>query len=345
MPGRLLNSNSSSDDSNYILKESDSDNSLVSVRGLCVYFFTEEGIVKAVEGIDLDIRKGETLGLIGESGSGKTVSALSMLQLLPIPPAKIMSGSVFFENEDLLKLSDEKMRKIRGGKISMIFQDPMTSLNPLYSVVDQIGENLRVHRNMDPEEAITEAIKMMKEVGIPDAEKRSKEYPHQFSGGMRQRIMIAIALSCRPALLIADEPTTALDVTIQAQVLNLIDELKEKYQTSVLYITHNFAVVAEIADRIAVMYAGYIVEEHTCLQCFEEPAHPYTRDLLSSIPRVDRKLTHLEVIRGSIPNLIYPPSGCRFHPRCKEVMDICSKVVPKRVEIGPRHFVRCHLYG
>ena len=227
----------------------------------------------------------------------------------------------------------------------MIFQDPMTSLNPLYSVVDQIGENLRVHRDMDHEEAITEAIKMMKEVGIPDAEKRSKEYPHQFSGGMRQRIMIAIALSCRPALLIADEPTTALDVTIQAQVLNLIDELKDKYQTSVLYITHNFAVVAEIADRLAVMYAGYIVEEHTCLQCFEEPAHPYTRDLLSSIPRVDRKLTNLEVIRGSVPNLIYPPSGCRFHPRCKDVMDICSRVVPERVEIGPRHFVRCHLYG
>ena len=237
------------------------------------------------------------------------------------------------------------MRKIRGGKIAMIFQDPMTSLNPLYSVTDQIGENLRVHRNMSPDEAFIEAINMMKVVGIPDAEKRAKDFPHQFSGGMRQRIMIAIALSCRPALLIADEPTTALDVTIQAQVLNLIEELKQKYQTSVLYITHNFAVVAEIADRLAVMYAGYIVEENDCLQCFENPAHPYTKDLLSSIPRVDRKLTHLEVIRGSIPNLINPPTGCRFHPRCKRVMDICSKMVPKRIEIGPRHYVRCHLYS
>ncbi|UCG04645.1 MAG: ABC transporter ATP-binding protein [Candidatus Heimdallarchaeota archaeon] len=327
------------------MKGTDPNDSLIRVKGLCVYFFTEEGVVKAVEGIDLDINRGETLGLIGESGSGKSVSALSMLQLLPVPPAKIMSGAVYFEDRDLLKLSDEEMRKIRGGKISMIFQDPMTSLNPLYSVTDQIGENLRVHRNMDPEEAIEEAINMMKVVGIPDAEKRAKDFPHQFSGGMRQRIMIAIALSCRPALLIADEPTTALDVTIQAQVLNLIEELKQKYQTSVLYITHNFAVVAEIADRLAVMYAGYIVEEHSCLECFENPAHPYTKDLLSSIPRVDRKLTHLEVIRGSIPNLINPPSGCRFHPRCKKVMDICSKEVPERIEIGPRHFVRCHLYS
>jgi len=221
----------------------------------------------------------------------------------------------------------------------------MTSLNPLYSVVNQIAENLRVHQKMDPEEAKIEAIRMMKEVGIPDAEKRSEDFPHQFSGGMRQRIMIAIARSCRPALLIADEPTTALDVTIQAQVLYLIDELKQKFNTAILYITHNFAVVAEIADRVAVMYAGFIVEEHSCVACFENPAHPYTRDLLSSIPRVDRKLDHLEVIKGSIPNLINPPSGCRFHPRCKDVMDICSKEVPKRKEIGPRHFVRCHLYG
>ncbi|MHA2224103.1 MAG: ABC transporter ATP-binding protein [Candidatus Hodarchaeales archaeon] len=318
---------------------------LVTVNNLRVYFFTEEGTVKAVEGIDLEINKGETLGLIGESGSGKTVSALSMVRLLPTPPAKIMSGSVKLGDKDLLKLSDDEMRKVRGGKISMIFQDPMTSLNPLYSVADQIAENLRVHREMNPEDAMDEAIEMMRTVGIPDANKRAQDFPHQFSGGMRQRIMIAIALSCRPALLIADEPTTALDVTIQAQVLNLIDDLKEQFQTSVLYITHNFAVVAEIADRVAVMYAGYIVEEHSCLECFENPAHPYTKDLLSSIPRVDRKLSHLEVIKGSIPNLINPPSGCRFHPRCKKVMDICSQVIPKRVEVAPRHFVRCHLYG
>ncbi|MFX0182394.1 MAG: ABC transporter ATP-binding protein [Candidatus Hodarchaeota archaeon] len=330
---------------NDIIKEADAIKPLVSIRGLRVYFYTEEGTVKAVEGIDLDINKGETLGLIGESGSGKTVSALSMVRLLPIPPAKIMSGSVKLDNKDLIQVSEDEMRKIRGSRISMIFQDPMTSLNPLYPVADQIGENLRVHRGMNPEDAIVEAINMMKEVGIPDANKRARDFPHQFSGGMRQRIMIAIALSCRPALLIADEPTTALDVTIQAQVLNLIEELKIKFRTSVLYITHNFAVVAEIADRVAVMYAGYIVEEGDVFTIFEEPSHPYTQDLLSSIPRVDRKLTHLEVIRGSVPNLINPPSGCRFHPRCKKAFDVCPKVVPKRVEINKRHFVRCHLYG
>jgi len=321
-----------------------SNDSLVQIENLRVYFFTEEGVVKAVEGIDLEIKTGETLGLIGESGSGKSVSALSIVQLLPVPPAKIMGGTINFEGTDLLKLSDDEMRHIRGGRISMIFQDPMTSLNPLYSVADQIGENLRVHQKLSPKEAIKEAIRMMKEVGIPDSETRAKDFPHQFSGGMRQRIMIAIALSCCPALLIADEPTTALDVTIQAQVLNLIDLLKEKFNTAVLYITHNFAVVAEIADRVAVMYAGYIVEEGDVFTIFDNPSHPYTQDLLSSIPRVDRKLTSLEVIRGSIPNLISPPSGCRFHPRCKKAMEICSLNVPKRLEIEPRHFVRCHLY-
>ncbi len=326
-------------------KEVDVITPLVSVRGLRVYFYTEEGIVKAVEGIDLDINKGETLGLIGESGSGKTVSALSLVRLLPVPPAKIMSGSILFDGNDLLQLSEDEMRTVRGGKISMIFQDPMTSLNPLYSVTDQIGENLRVHQGLKPEDAVAEAIKMMREVGIPDAKKRAKDFPHQFSGGMRQRIMIAMALSCRPSLLIADEPTTALDVTIQAQVLNLIEELKIKFRTSILYITHNFAVIAEIADRIAVMYAGYIVEEGEVFTIFEDPAHPYTQDLLSSIPRVDRKLTHLEVIRGSVPNLISPPDGCRFHPRCKKAMDKCSTTIPKRTEIEPRHFVRCHLYN
>lgn len=317
---------------------------LLNIQNLRVYFFTEEGIVRAVEGIDLDINKGETLGLIGESGSGKSVTALSIVQLLPVPPAKIIGGKIELEGLNLLELPENKVRKIRGGKISMIFQDPMTSLNPLYPVVDQIAENLKVHQKMGPKEAIEEAINMMQQVGIPDAEKRSSDFPHQFSGGMRQRIMIAIALSCRPALLIADEPTTALDVTIQAQVLRLIDELKTKFGTAILYITHNFAVIAEIADRVAVMYAGYIVEEGDIFTLFENPSHPYTKDLLSSIPRVDKKLTHLEVIQGSVPNLIYPPLGCRFHPRCKKAMEICSTTVPKRVLIGNRHYVRCHLY-
>ncbi|MFW9780455.1 MAG: ABC transporter ATP-binding protein [Candidatus Heimdallarchaeota archaeon] len=340
-----MNTVTSINDSDSVDNHKEQNEVLLEVKGLRTYFFTEEGTVKAVEGIDLDIKKGETLGLIGESGSGKTVTALSILRLVPSPPAKIMSGTVIFEDQDLLKMPEKDMRKIRGGKISMIFQDPMTSLNPLYPVVDQIAENFRIHQNLDHEEAYTESINMMSEVGIPDAEKRAKDFPHQFSGGMRQRIMIAMALSCRPALLIADEPTTALDVTIQAQVLNLIDELKRKLQTAVLYITHNFAVIAEIADRIAVMYAGYIVEEHSCVGCFVNPAHPYTKDLLSSIPRVDRKLSRLEVIKGSIPNLVNPPTGCRFHPRCKDAMDICSQVVPERLEIEPRHFVRCHLYG
>ncbi|MHA1169024.1 MAG: ABC transporter ATP-binding protein [Candidatus Hodarchaeales archaeon] len=326
----------------------DTDQPLISIRGLKVYFFTEEGVVKAVEGIDLDIKSGETLGLIGESGSGKSVSALSIMRLLPIPPAKIIAGSVYFGSNgvtDLLQLSSEEMREIRGGKISMIFQDPMTSLNPLYSVVDQIAENLKSHQHMHPDEAFDEAVKMMEKVGIPDADKRANDFPHQFSGGMRQRIMIAMALSCRPALLIADEPTTALDVTIQAQVLSLIDNLKKEFQTAVLYITHNFAVVAEIADRVAVMYAGYIVEEGDVYTIFDNPSHPYARDLLSSIPRVDKKVDHLEVINGSIPNLITPPSGCRFHPRCKYAKEICKTTVPQRIRVGPRHHVRCHLFN
>ena len=219
---------------------------LIEIKDLKIYFYTEEGVVKAVEDVNLHIAKGETLGLIGESGSGKTVTSLSILKLLQEPPAKIVSGKILFDNDDLLKLKPDKMRKIRGKKISMIFQDPMTSLNPLYTVQDQIAENLRIHHNMSPKEAEKEVINLMQEVGIPDAKKRSTDFPHQFSGGMRQRIMIAIALSCKPLLLIADEPTTALDVTIQAQVIKLIDSLKEKYNTSVLYITHNFAVIASI---------------------------------------------------------------------------------------------------
>jgi peptide/nickel transport system ATP-binding protein/oligopeptide transport system ATP-binding protein len=329
-----LNSKTTLNGTNDVNTDLDLKKQLIKVENLRVYFFTEEGTVKAVEGIDLDILKGETLGLIGESGSGKTVTALSIIRLLPIPPAKIISGSIIMDDINLLELPEDDLQRIRGGKISFIFQDPMTSLNPLFSVVDQIAENLRNHQSMSQKEANSEAINLMKEVGIPDAEQRSEDFPHQFSGGMRQRIMIAMALSCRPSLLIADEPTTALDVTIQAQILNLIEELKTKYNTSVLYITHNFAVIAEIGDRIAVMYAGYIVEEGDVYTIFENPSHPYTRDLLSSIPRVDKKLDKLEVIQGNIPNLIYPPSGCRFHPRCKDVMEKCKTVVPGRLKIG-----------
>ena len=317
---------------------------LVDIKNLRVYFYTEEGVVKAVEDFNIKIMKGETLGLIGESGSGKTVSSLSIIRLIPEPPAKILSGKILFNGTDLLSLNSNQIRKVRGKDISMIFQDPMTSLNPLYTVKDQIAENLKVHQHMTPEEAEKEVTNIMRDVGIPDPEKRANDYPHQFSGGMRQRVMIAIALSCKPHLLIADEPTTALDVTIQAQVLKLIETQKEKYNTSVLYITHNFSVVAQIADRIAVMYAGYIVEEGTAVELFVNPMHPYTRDLLSSIPRVDKKIDKLEIIKGSIPNLINPPAGCRFHPRCKDVMDICKTKVPQRIEKEPGHYVQCHLY-
>jgi peptide/nickel transport system ATP-binding protein/oligopeptide transport system ATP-binding protein len=317
---------------------------LLKIEELRIHFYTKEGIVKAVDGISLNIERGETLCLIGESGSGKTVTALSIVRLLPIPPARIVSGKIDFREQDLLKVKDKEIRRIRGGDIAYIFQDPLVSLNPLHTVVEQIAENLKLNRKMEPEEATFEAIRMMQIVGIPDAEQRATNYPHQFSGGMRQRVMTAIALSCNPALLIADEPTTALDVTIQAQVLDLIQKLKTIYKTSVLFITHNFSIVAEIADRVAVMYAGHIMEEGEVFTIFDSPAHPYTKDLYSSVLRLDKKTKKLEPIMGSSPSLINPPTGCRYHPRCIKAMSICTNEKPSRIEIGANHFVHCHLY-
>ena len=318
---------------------------LLDVTGLKTYFYTEDGVVMAVDGIDFEMYPGETLGLLGESGCGKSVTSLSILQLVPSPPGKIIEGSIQFKGEDLLEKNEREMRKIRGREISMIFQDPMTCLNPVFNIGNQLMETIRLHQNLDKKEAKKSAIRMLEMVGIPDAKSRIDDFPHQFSGGQRQRIMIAIALSCNPSLLIADEPTTALDVTIQAQVLDLMRQLKKEWDTSILYITHNMGVVAEMADRVAVMYAGNIVEMSIAKRVFGQPLHPYTSSLLRSIPRIDRKIDRLEVIRGVVPNLITPPLGCRFHPRCKYMMKICSEEKPPYLEPEPGHKVMCWLYA
>ncbi|MFX1251090.1 MAG: ABC transporter ATP-binding protein [Promethearchaeota archaeon] len=318
---------------------------LLKCENLKVYFYTEDGVVKAVDGITIDINQGETLGLVGESGCGKSVTSKAIMRIVENPPGRIIDGRVLFRGENLLEKSEEEMRKIRGKEISMIFQDPMTSLNPVFTVGDQIAEAIELHQDVEHDEAIEKAAKMMDLVGIPESEIRVNDYPHLFSGGMRQRVMIAMALSCNPSLLVADEPTTALDVTIQAQVTELMRNLKRELNTAILYITHNMGVIAEMSDRVAVMYAGNIVEFTDAHTTFKNPKHPYTRALLGSIPRLDIRRDRLDVIRGSVPNLITPPSGCRFHPRCPEMFQLCKDKVPPTYEVEPNHFVRCHLYG
>ncbi len=318
---------------------------LISIRNLKTYFYTEDGVVEALDGVDLDIYRGETLGLVGETGCGKSVTALSIMRLIPSPPGKIVSGEILFNGEDLLKMTGEEMRHIRGGKISMIFQDPMTSLNPVYMIGDQIAEAIQLHQTNDRRrvgEAVLEALRMVR---IADVEDRARAYPHQFSGGMRQRSMIAMMLSCLPSLLIADEPTTALDVTIQAQVLQLMKDLQKELGTSILLITHNLGVVAETCSRVGVMYSGNIIELANVNDLFAKPLHPYTQGLLGSIPRADRDVDQLEVIPGSVPSLINPPKGCRFHPRCKHTMDICRQVKPPEYMVETDHMVACHLYS
>ncbi|NHJ01360.1 MAG: ABC transporter ATP-binding protein [Candidatus Heimdallarchaeota archaeon] len=315
---------------------------LLELEHLKTQFFTEDGVVKAVDDVSFKLHRGEVLGLVGESGCGKTITSLSILKLVPTPPGKIVGGKVMFNGEDLLELSEERMRQIRGNEISMIFQDPMTSLNPVFTVKNQILENIKLHQDVSEDEALEKGIELMQMVGIPEARRRINDYPHLFSGGMRQRVMIAMALSCNPQMLIADEPTTALDVTIQAQVLDLIKDLQEDLNMAVLYITHNLGVIAEIADNVAVMYAGNIVEYTDVNTIYDKPDHPYTRALLSSIPRMDKKISRLGVIRGTVPNLITPPSGCRFHPRCPYATEKCSTQVPPYVEIEPSHFSFCH---
>ncbi|MCK5022488.1 MAG: ABC transporter ATP-binding protein [Candidatus Pacebacteria bacterium] len=316
---------------------------LLRVKDLKTYFFTHDGTVKAVDGINLKVSKGETLGLVGESGCGKSVTALSIMRLIPSPPGKIVGGEIHFEGKNLLELNEKEMRKIRGRKISMIFQEPMTSLDPMFTIGDEIAEVIRLHQGLKKDEARKKAIESLKTVGMPDPKKRINEYPHELSGGMRQRAMIAMALSCNPTLLIADEPTTALDVTIQAQILRLIDELRKKFGTSVLLITHDLGVIAETCDNVAVMYAGHIVEHTDTNTLFRNPLHPYTKGLMKSIPRLDVDTKRLEIIKGLVPTLLDMPSGCPFHPRCNFCSEGCTKELPKLIEVEKNHLVRCHL--
>ncbi len=318
---------------------------LVEVCDLTTRFFTDDGVVTAVDRVSFGIEEGETLGMVGESGCGKSVTSLSIMRLIPSPPGLITAGSVHFQGESLLDKSEPEMRSVRGNKISMIFQEPMTSLNPVYTVGIQISETIMLHQKLSKEEAKEKTIQMLRMVGIPEPERRYVEYPHQLSGGMRQRVMIAMALSCNPKLLIADEPTTALDVTIQAQILDLIRRLKEETGMSVLLITHDLGVIAEMAQRVVVMYAGQIVEEAPCEALFERPTHPYTSALLRSIPRLDSGRTRLHVIEGTVPNLLELPAGCRFHPRCHEVQEMCRESVPELITLDGRRKVRCFMRG
>lgn len=315
---------------------------LLSVRDLTTHLHTPGGTVHAVNGVSFEINAGETIGIVGESGSGKSMTMLSMLQLLPSPPRKTVQGTVQFEHQNLLALSSAQLRKIRGNRIAMIFQDPMTSLNPVLTVGRQLTEALRLHLQLSKTEARARAIELLGQVGIPSAAQRLKNYPHQFSGGMRQRVMIAMGLACRPNLLIADEPTTALDVTIQAQIVELVKQLRQDLNMAVIWITHDLSLLANLADRILVLYAGQIVESAPLHQLYAAPCHPYTLGLLQSIPRLDQvRRTHLKPISGQPPDLVNYPSGCPFAPRCPFVIDRCHQADPPLEEIGTAHQVAC----
>jgi oligopeptide/dipeptide ABC transporter ATP-binding protein len=323
------------------------DATLLKVKNLKTYFFTEDGVVKAVDGVDFDVKRGEIFGLVGESGCGKSVTALSILRLID-RPGKIVDGEVYFTDVALHKLTEREMTDLRGRRISMIFQQPVSSLNPVFSGGDQVAEVLKIHWNMEKDEAWNRAVELFKTVGIPDAEEKVYAYPHELSGGQAQRVMIAMALATVPELLIADEPSTALDVTIQAQILDLLKELRTKMETSVILITHDLGVIAEMVDRVAVMYAGRIVEQSDVNTLFEEPLHPYTKGLMGSIPMLGKVTDKLEVIPGSVPNLIDLPPGCRFAPRCRarveNRLEICTKVEPDLIPYSQGHPVRCWLY-
>jgi len=315
---------------------------LLQVRDLKTYFFTDDGVVKAVDGVSWDVEEGETMGLVGESGCGKSVSALSLLRLISTPPGKIVGGEVLFEGEDLLKLDEEDIRRVRGNKIAMVFQEPMTSLNPVLTIGRQMTEALELHLKMDHNAARRRGVQLLEMVGIPEGEARVDDYPHQFSGGMRQRVMIAMALSCNPKLLLADEPTTALDVTIQAQVLEILARLSRELGTAVVIITHNLGVVARYADRVNVMYAGKIVESASAKELYARPRHPYTVGLLKSVPRLDEvRKQKLEVIEGSPPDLIRMGQGCSFYPRCTFRIDRCAEEMPPLMQVADRHHAAC----
>lgn len=319
---------------------------ILEVKNLKTYFYTEEGIVHSVDGLSYELKEKETLAIVGESGCGKSVSSLSVMRIIQSPPGKIEPGSqILFDGKDLLSLSEKEMQAIRGNEISMIFQEPMTSLNPVFTVGQQIHQILHFHQKISKAQARKHAVDMLRLVGIPSPELVVNQYPHQLSGGMRQRVMIAMALSCNPRILIADEPTTALDVTIQAQILRLMADLKEKFHTAIILITHDMGVVAEMADNVLVMYAGQAIEYAPVEAIFAEPRHPYTQGLLKSIPKLHEDVDRLYAIKGSVPSAVHFPEGCRFAPRCEKCMAVCHEKAPELYETGDGRKVRCHLYA
>ncbi len=315
---------------------------LLSVKDLKTYFYTEEGVVKAVDGVTYDVQEGETLALVGESGCGKSVSAMSILRLIPFPPGRIVDGEVLFDGEDILKMDETEIRRVRGNRISMVFQEPMTSLNPVLTIGKQLTESIELHLKLDKEAATARAVQLLEMVGVAEAERRVNDYPHQFSGGMRQRVMIAMAMACNPRLLIADEPTTALDVTIQAQVLEVMARLSREFGTAVIIITHNLGVVARYADRVNVMYAGKIIETSTAEKVYADPRHPYTLGLLNSVPRLDQASGEkLIPIEGLPPDLGHLPPGCAFYPRCTYRIDKCKEEYPPLQMVAEGHYAAC----
>ena len=320
-------------------------NTILQINQLKTYFFTRNGVVKAVDGISFGLSKGESLCLVGESGCGKTATALSILRLIDSPPGKIVDGEILYHGEDLLHCSVNRLRQIRGNRIAMIFQDPQSSLNPVLTVSDQIMEQVKLHLRLRHQPALERTIQLMEQVGIPRVRERMRDYPHQFSGGMKQRVMIAAALSCNPEILIADEPTTALDATIKMQILDIFQDLKQKRNTSILFITHDLGTVAGIADRIIVMYGGRIAEAGTVFDIFDQPKHPYTLGLINCLPNISKRKDRLTPIPGMIPSLINPPEGCIFYPRCQQHMPICEKQRPKEVVVSGEHVVACYLYS
>ncbi len=317
---------------------------ILEVKDLSTWFYTEEGIVKALEDVSFSIEQGEILGIVGETGCGKSVTSRTIMGLIPQPPGKIVGGEVLFEGRDLLKLGDEDMRSIRGKDMAMIFQDPMSSLNPVLKVGFQVMEAIKAHGNVSDKEARKRALEMFEKVNIPDPERSLNRYPHQFSGGMKQRVMIAMALSCNPRLLIADEPTTALDVSIQAQILSLIKGLQRDFGSSIMLISHDLGVIATMAQKVAVMYAGSIIEYGSVKDIFESPSHPYTKGLLGAIPRLDRDQESLDVIKGALPDLINLPEGCKFRERCPVAEPLCATARPPRLKVKEGHEVACYAY-
>ncbi|MFC1974724.1 ABC transporter ATP-binding protein [Chloroflexota bacterium] len=321
------------------------DNTVLNVKNLKTYFFTGRGVVKAVDDVSFSLRKGENLCLVGESGCGKTATALSILRLIDSPPGRIVAGEVLYHSEDLLKCSDDRLRQIRGNRIAMIFQDPQSSLNPVFTIGNQVAEQIKLHLGLGHRQAMERTSHLMEQVGIPQAGERMKEYPHQFSGGMKQRVMIAAALSCTPEILIADEPTTALDTTIKAQILDILQELKQERNMSILFITHDLGTVAGIADRIIVMYGGRVAEAGNALDIFDQPKHPYTQGLIDCLPDISTRRDRLTPIPGIIPTLIDPPEGCIFNSRCERHMPICNVEKPPEIVISGEHTVACHLWS